>query len=129
MHPGQLTLADATKRLGTDRTFVRSLLVRPQSWMTLLNDEVWPVPMLDASGWVITWSSPWPKAPNDTILLELSGPPHNCQLRFQWFTDDPPDPRGIGKVRFRLNYLFGSEIRGPISAYNWGDWDPPTGAA
>ncbi len=59
-------------------------------------------------------ASLWAAAPRDTILIELStvgeataprAARAGTELRFRWLTDSPPNERGVGLVRYRLNYI------------------------
>jgi hypothetical protein len=79
----------------------------------------------------VVWSPPWPVSPNDRIELELSlaDPKHvlfsvkdndrgrHSLLRLRWLSNSPPDARGIGITRRRLNQKFGGDLRGTTSVY------------
>jgi hypothetical protein len=64
----------------------------------------------------VVWSSFWPVSPNDTIEFDLS---EATALRFRWYTDSPPDARGIGITRQRLNQKFGGNLRAVVSEWYW----------
>lgn len=52
----------------------------------------------------VVWSSFWPASPHDTIELDLTDKgDHETAIRLRWFTNSPPDARGVGITRRRLN--------------------------
>ena len=63
----------------------------------------------------------WPVSPDDIIELDLSsqwGP--ESQLHMRWLRRTPPDERGIGITRQRLNRKFGGDIHGLVDLFSWG---------
>jgi hypothetical protein len=67
----------------------------------------------------VVWSSFWPVSPDDTIEFDLSASREGTSIRFRWFTASPPDERGIGITRLRLNRKFGGDLRAIVSEYYW----------
>jgi hypothetical protein len=117
-----MTLADATKKYA-DATLavVFALVSDPSRWLVLRPTEQQPRVTESRSGESVHWTSLWPAAPRDTILIDLVAVGEataqraagtGTELRFRWVTDSPPDERGVSLVRHRLNYIFGSELRG-----------------
>src|SRR5680860_675231 len=107
-----MMLADATKKFTYPVAVLLEAMVEPEAWLTLMPREVCPHATL-VGPCSVRWSSLWPKAPHDVIDIDISRDEATI-LRFQWSTESPPDDRGVGKVRFRLNYIFGSELRGAV---------------
>lgn len=118
----EVTLADARKKYA-DATLdtVFALVSDPSRWLVVRPSEKQPRVIECRPGEGVRWSSLWPAAPNDTILIDLVAVGEataqraagtGTELRFRWVTDSPPDERGVGLVRYRLNYIFGSELRG-----------------
>lgn len=116
------TLADATKRYAdAPLAVVFALVSDPNQWLVERPSEQQPRVIESRAGERVRWTSLWPAAPRDTILIDLVAVGEataqraagtGTELRFRWVTDSPPDERGIGLVRYRLNYIFGSELRG-----------------
>jgi len=111
-HAVGVILADASKKIACPPGVLLEAMVEPEAWLTLAPREVYPEATLMGVSRV-RWTSLWPKAPHDVIDIDVSREQATI-LRFRWWTDSPPDDRGIGKVRFRLNYIFGSELRGAV---------------
>jgi hypothetical protein len=105
-------LADASKTFAYPVGVLLEAVVAPEAWLTLAPGEVHPEATLVGTN-SVRWSSLWPKAPLDVIDIDISRQ-NATILRFRWSTESPPDDRGVGKVRFRLNYIFGSELRGAV---------------
>ena len=108
-------LADRSKSYDASPAAVLALLIHPGRWLSLLAGEVLPVAVPGEAEGRIIWTSLWPVAPEDTIVLDVGlrpAPYPGSSLRFRWDTSSPPDERGVGKVRYRLNFVFGSELRG-----------------
>ena len=85
-------------------------------WLGLHPGEVEPA-VLEATKFDrVVWSSFWPVSPTDTIAFDLSGA---TALRFRWYTDSPPDERGIGITRQRLNQKLGGNLRAVVSEWYW----------
>lgn len=125
----EVTLADATKKYG-DATLhtVFALVSDPSRWLVVRPSEQQPRVIESRPDEGVRWSSLWPAAPNDTILVDLVAVGQasaqraagtGTELRFRWVTDTPPDERGVGLVRYRLNYIFGSELRGWLVSPGW----------
>ena len=60
----------------------------------------------------VVWSSFWPVSADDTIEINLTPDRGDTLLTFRWFSASPPDERGVGITRQRLNRQFGGSIRG-----------------
>jgi hypothetical protein len=91
-----------------------------ETWLRLAPGEVMPAIVEAVAGERVVWSTFWPAAPNDVVVLDLSSDfPQRSRLRMRWLTDSPPDERGIGITRQRLNQKFGADIRGYVSVYFW----------
>jgi hypothetical protein len=105
-------LADASKSFYQPVGVLLDALVEPEAWLALKAGEVMPTATRVGTDGV-SWTSLWPVAPGDVIAIQVTRD-RSTTLRFQWSTGSPPDDRGIGKVRFRLNYIFGSELRGVV---------------
>lgn len=88
-------------------------------WLRLQPGEVEPRVLEAVPLEHVVWSSFWPVSPADTIEFDLSYDGTKSAVRFRWFTDSPPDERGIGITRQRLNRKFGSDLRGVTSPYAW----------
>jgi len=70
----------------------------------------------------VVWGSLWPVSPDDTIEFQLAPDESGTAMRFIWYSPSPPDERGIGLVRQRLNTAFGQDLR------EWIDTEvPPMG--
>ena len=106
-------LADASKSYYQSVSVLEGALLKPEDWLPLLPGEVMPTATSDGAG-RMSWTSLWPVAPADLISIQLSRD-QSTTLRFQWSTDSPPDDRGVGKVRFRLNFIFGDSLRGAVA--------------
>ena len=99
------------------------------TWLHLELGEVEPR-ILEAIPYArVVWSSLWPVSPNDTIQFDLAHDDRhwrNTSVRFRWFSETPPDARGIGITRQRLNRKLGSDLRAWVdSAYSTVLWDRP----
>lgn len=51
----------------------------------------------------VLWSSFWPVSADDTIEITLAEDRGDTILNFKWLTSTPPDERGAGITRQRLN--------------------------
>jgi hypothetical protein len=99
----------------SDRAYVFDLLTRRRAeWVQLHPGEVLPDVVAAEPDSFVVWSSFWPGSPDDIIEMTLTTEPDNgpTTLRYRWLTDSPPDARGIGITRQRLNTRFGGDIRG-----------------
>ena len=93
-------------------------------WLQLQPGEVEPEVLEAVPFEHVVWSSFWPVSPEDTIVFDISGSGPRCSVRFRWFSDSPPDDRGIGITRQRLNRKFGADIRSVVSDYYWSTREP-----
>jgi hypothetical protein len=50
-------------------------------------------------------------SPADTVELYVDSDGLGSKVRVVWLSSAPPDERGIGLVRHRLNYAIGGELR------------------
>jgi hypothetical protein len=113
-------LADRIHHFRAPVTLLYSALTTDlDAWMRLAPGEVVPT-VLDATPLTkVVWSSFWPNSPEDTIVLHLTGFREETTIRLQWFTRTPPDERGVGITRQRLNRKIGGDLRGVVADYNW----------
>jgi hypothetical protein len=113
----RLVLADCVHKYNAPIEFLFYALTTDLAWWLGLHPgEVEPV-VLEATKFDrVVWSSFWPVSPNDTIEFDLS---EATALRFRWYTDSPPDARGIGITRQRLNQKFGGNLRAVVSEWYW----------
>ena len=81
----------------------RWLVVRPREVVPEVLEEVRPSR--------VVWGSLWPVSPDDTIEFSIEPHQSGTALRFTWSTASPPDERGIGLVRHRLNEAIGGQLR------------------
>src|SRR5438552_2569387 len=95
-------------------------------WLPLQPGEVQPQIVAAVRPERVVWSSLWPVSPGDTVEFELSRLGGGTALRFRWLTDSPPDERGVGITRRRLNTKLASDLRGWVdSPGSPVSWDPP----
>ena len=116
-HRERLVLADRVHNIDAPIELLFYALTDARAWwMGLQPGEIEPR-VLDAIKFDrIVWSSFWPSSPDDTIEFDLS----RCTaVRFRWYTDSPPDERGIGITRQRLNRKFGGNLRAVASEWYW----------
>jgi len=92
-------------------------------WIRLHPGEVLPALVEAVPTERVVWSSFWPVSPDDTIELTLTEDRGSTTVRFVWMTSKPPDDRGIGITRQRLNTKLGGDIRGWLMLDE--AWDPP----
>lgn len=85
-------------------------------WLKLHPEEVQPDVLEAVSNERVVWSSFWPISPSDTIEITLTRDRRDTLLKFRWLTDSPPDERGVGITRQRLNTQFGGNIRGWLAS-------------
>jgi hypothetical protein len=90
----------------------RALTDARGSWLRLHPGEVVPTLVEAVPNQRVVWSSLWPVSPHDTIELTLTEDRGSTTLRFVWLSSTPPDDRGIGVTRQRLNTKLGGDIRG-----------------
>jgi hypothetical protein len=116
--------ADWTHRYrGTPRAVIfGALTVHRQNWIGLHPGEVLPDLLEMIPDQRVVWSSFWPISPDDTVELTLTEDRGDTLVRFQWFTSSPPDERGIGITRQRLNTKLGGDIRGWLASNE--AWEP-----
>jgi hypothetical protein len=116
--PPRECLADRTHRHNdVTRAAVFAALTTDLSWwIGLQPGEVEPR-VLDHDGQGhIVWSSFWPVSPNDTIEFDLTSDRTATLVRFRWYSDQPPDERGVAISRQRLNLKFGGNLRGALAS-------------
>jgi len=121
-------LADWTHRYrGTPRPVIfRALTDHRQKWIGLHPGEVLPDLLEIIPDQRVVWSSFWPISSDDTVELTLTEDQGDTLVRFQWFTNSPPDERGIGITRHRLNTKLGGDIRGWLASNE--AWEPNAGS-
>jgi hypothetical protein len=96
-----------------------ALTVDQAKWLRLQHGEVEPRVLESVPNETVVWSSLWPVSPADTIEFDLAPSSEGTSIRFRWFTASPPDERGIGVTRQRLNRKFGGELRAVVSESYW----------
>jgi hypothetical protein len=117
-----LILADGVKKYDAPPNVVHDLLLDPLGWLRLRTGEVMPLATDSPSAGHLAWTSLWPALPHDSIVFELSPwatPSNGTALRYQWVAVEPPDARTAGMVRYRLDYVFGDVLRGPLFEHTW----------
>ena len=114
-------LADRTHHFDAPTSVLYSALTtEPQSWLHLAPGEVLPAVLDAVSPTRVVWSSFWPASPDDTVVLDLESDGESAtSVRFRWFTCRPPDARGVGITRRRLNKKIGGDLRSVVSEYYW----------
>jgi hypothetical protein len=116
-HRERLVLADRVHNYEAPIEFLFYALTNDRAWwLGLRPGEIEPQ-VLEATKFDrVVWSSLWPVSPEDTIEFDLSG---GTAIRFRWYTNAPPDERGIGMTRQRLNQKFGGNLRAVVSEWYW----------
>lgn len=111
---GDEVLAERTHQYsGAPRAVIfRALTTHRARWLDLHPGEVLPSIVEAIANERVVWSSFWPASPEDTIAILLTEDRGTTTLRFRWHTTKPPDARGVGFTRQRLNTKFGGDIRG-----------------
>ena len=101
MNPGggtpNVCLADRVHSYsGTPISYLFQALTTSRSrWLVLQPGEVEPQVLDAIPKSTVVWSSFWPASPDFIIQFDLTGTAGHSELRFRWFTDHPPDERGI----------------------------------
>jgi len=85
-------------------------------WVHLHPGEVQPKILEETPPDGLVWSSLWPISPKDRIEIALAEDSGDTTLSFKWLSETPPDARGIGITRQRLNKTFGGDIRGWLAS-------------
>lgn len=119
--------ADRTHRFAAPRSVMfDALTIGLDNWLVLAPGETAPEVVESERPHGVVWSSLWPVSPGDTVEFELTRYGAGTEVRFIWRSPSPPDKRGIGITRQRLNRKLGSDLRA------WTDsgsspiaWDPP----
>jgi hypothetical protein len=113
----RIVLADRVYKYNAPIEFLFYALTADLAWWLGLHPgEVEPRVLETTKFDRVVWSSFWPVSPNDTIEFDLSGA---TALRFRWYTDSPPDERGIGITRQRLNRKIGGNLRAVVYEWYW----------
>jgi hypothetical protein len=114
-------LADRTHRYRAPAPVLfAALTTELGGWLRLAPGEVRPRILEAVPATRVVWSSFWPASPDDTIELDLADVGREETLiRLRWFTTNPPDDRGIGFTRQRLNLKLGGDLRGVVADDNW----------
>jgi len=112
--PEPLVLGDATHlyRDWDSETVFDALTTYREHWMHLHPGEVFPDVLESERPNRIIWSSFWPASPADTVELLLEESRGTTSVRWIWRSPAPPDDRGVGITRQRLNTKLGGDIRG-----------------
>lgn len=118
--------ADRVHCFSAPRWFMYAALTTDRlHWLALQPGEIEPQVLEAVPDERVVWSSFWPVSQSDTIVFDLVGDEQETSVRFRWFSDSPPDERGIAITRQRLNLKFGSDIRGRVNQWTRGTWDQP----
>lgn len=117
----RFVFADGVHRFPAPRWFMFSALTTDRLWwLRLQPGEVEPKVLEAIPDERVVWSSFWPVSPADTIVFDLYDDDEQCAVRFRWFSESPPDERGIGITRQRLNLKFGGDLRGQVTPWSRG---------
>ncbi len=98
-----------------------ALVLERDLWLRLREREVDPGVIKSERPTLVVWGSLWPVSPDDTIEFHLSSEDGGTAMRFTWYSASPPDDRGVGFVRQRLNRALGEDLR------EWVDTEVPLG--
>jgi hypothetical protein len=116
----RLVLADRVHRYNAPLDLMFKALTEGRGWwLGLQPGEIEPQVLVAVPPERVVWSSLWPASPDDTIEFDVSGDSVSTEIRFRWFTNSPPDERGIGITRQRLNRELGGNIRAVVSEHYW----------
>ena len=130
----RLVLADRTHHYNAPLGLMFDALTTDRAWwLGLQPGEIEPKVLEAVRPERVVWSSFWPASPHDTIEFDLSGTGsverqvvarkvvdlEPTAIRFRWFSDSPPDARGIGITRQRLYRKLGGNLRAVVSEYFW----------
>ena len=116
----RLVLADRVHHYAAPiEVLFAALTVDQAKWLRLQPGEVEPRVLERVPNGSVVWSSFWPVSPADTIEFDLAPSREGTSIRFRWFTASPPDERGIGITRQRLNRKFGGDLRAVVSEFYW----------
>jgi hypothetical protein len=112
LDPEQQALADRTYRYAPPswRIF-DALTTEIEEWVILREREVQPTVLEAVRPTSVLWSSIWPVSAGDRIRFSIESDSEGSTVRFVWTTPSPPDDRGVGIVRYRLNQLIGGDLR------------------
>lgn len=105
-------LAECRHRLAPPpwRIFL-ALTEEVEQWLTLRPGETLPQPIRSTHPSLVEWSSLWPVSSTDSVVFTITPDGQGCAVTLQWLTANPPDDRGVGLVRHRLNLAIGGELR------------------
>jgi hypothetical protein len=110
--PEPVVLGDASHayRGWDSETLFDALTVHRAEWMVLLPGEVLPNVLEAERPDRVVWASFWPAAVADSVELLLEEKAGDTTVRWLWRSPTPPDERGIGISRQRLNTKLGGDI-------------------
>jgi hypothetical protein len=112
MDDGPVVLAERRHRLAPPPWRIFAALTEDvDRWLTLRPREVRPRVVKEVAPCLVEWSSLWPVSPTDSIVFEIEPDGAGCAVTLKWSSSKPPDEKGIGLVRHRLNYAIGEELR------------------
>lgn len=80
-------------------------------WLRLRPREASPQVLVGSRPSHVVWSSLWPVSPEDRIEFRIRPDGDGAAVRFVWSSPNPPDERGIGLVRHRLNEAIAEHLR------------------
>jgi hypothetical protein len=101
-----------------------ALTVHRGDWIVLLPGEVIPDVLEAERPDRVVWASFWPAAVADSVELLLEETTGDTTVRWVWRSPTPPDDRGIGISRQRLNTKLGGDIRGWLAHLARSDSEP-----
>lgn len=108
-------LADRVHKYWAQREFIYDALTGADGfleWFHQAPGETRPVVLTAVPTEPVVWASLWPVTPSDTIEFDLKPYFAGTALRVRWWSPHPPDERGIGITRHRINRYLGAELRG-----------------
>lgn len=112
-----IEIGSRAKRLPAPPWVVFDSLVEPHKpgtrpWLNLHRDEVEPRVLESERPKRVVWSSLWPSRPNDQVHFDLATAGDETLVKFSLLTsDDPPDDKIAGHLRYRMNVLLFADLR------------------
>jgi len=114
MTEGSKLLGDRVKRYPAPPHVVFEALTDTEGfeeWLHQAPGEIRPVILEAVAPAHVVWASLWPVSPTDTVEFDIRPYLAGTDLRFRWWSDHPPDSRGIAITRQRLSRYFGDNLR------------------
>ena len=98
------------------RTF-EALTEEVEQWLSLRPGEEPPRVVRAVHPSLVEWSSMWAVSPTDSIVFTITPDGQGSAVTLQWLSANPPEERGVGLVRHRLNFAIGGELREFLDTY------------